>query len=207
MFDQTYRKIILEQAIQQDLQTVDTMFFRKITDSNQFLKTYMYPLNKDNRLVIGKSMEDVFRVYGKLDDIFNFLQKFRVDQKFLQDPSTFILVAPSIVLSTQAITHLYNFDQRPLPPTAFDQNNVNFNSLLPGIIQGRWIDLYFNDQNGFPLRVKRSTPKQLIKHIKNLIQTHNIQTDNLSIAVEFYINCRGCSSVNAAQNVIQVPIG
>lgn len=191
-FDDLYRKIILEDSIQEDWDKFQTRYIKQIDNDDQFFEEYILPIS--DKVNTHKSLENTFRVQGKYTDVIDFLKKFKVDKKFLENPQEFQLIAPMIVLSTNYFEHKNQFNEGFLPNEAFDKYSTMVNNnLTHTIVQGRWQNFYQKlEEFDYQTRVKTCTPKQLINHIKHLLELNNItDTKDLYLCLQFYINCRG----------------
>lgn len=194
MFDELYKKIILEEAERverQNAQFDPIKFRRAVADDTDFYNRYLLPLNKDGKLLISRFQKNTFRVEGYYDEIVTFFNKLKVDKDFLEKPSDFEVVAPMFTLADKVYTHGMNLDEGFRPIEAFDKlATMSMNNLTRSIVCGRWYDFYeLQKDANFKTRVKRCTPKDLVKFLNDFLDTHNIDKNGLYIVVEFFVNC------------------
>lgn len=195
-----YRKLIVTEAIQEDWEKIHNpnRWIKQCNTDDQFIDQYMKPLNKDGKLLITLDMQNTFRVDGFYKDVIDFLNKFKVDTNFLEDPKQFILIAPMIVINTNDFGHKNQFNEGYFPQIAFNKNYTltGANSIL----QGRWTDFYENNPDyEHPIRVKKCTPQELSKHIEHKLQDIK-DLENIYIALEFFINCSGMGNGRLEEN-------
>lgn len=194
MFDDLYRKIILEEAERVERQNAefDPLKFRRVVaDDTDFYNRYLLPLNKDGKLLISRFQKNTFRVEGYYEDVKKFFNSLKVDKDFLEKPADFEVVAPMFTLADKEYTHGMNLDEGFRPIEAFDKlATMSMNNLTRSIVCGRWYDFYeLQKDASFRTRIKRCTPKDLIKSLDFFLETHSINKDGLYIVVEFFVNC------------------
>ena len=201
MFDELYRKIILEEAERVQRQNAEfdpRPYKRVVSDDTDFYNRYLLPLNKDGKLLISRFQKNTFRVEGYYEDIKTFFEKLKVDKDFLEKPADFELVAPMFTLADKEYTHNYNLDEGFRPVEAFDKiATMSINNLSRSVVCGRWFDFYEQVKDApYPTRIKRCKPKDLLKSLDAFLDTRNINKDGLYVVVEFFVNCEFLQAAN-----------
>ena len=144
MFDELYRKIILEEAERVERQNAEfdpRPYQRVVCGDTDFYNRYLLPLNKDGKLLISRFQKNTFRVEGYYEDIKTFFEKLKVDKDFLEKPADFEVVAPMFTLADKEYTHNYNLDEGFRPVEAFDKiATMSMNNLSRSVVCGRWFD-------------------------------------------------------------------
>lgn len=202
MFQDLYRKIILEEAakeVRQNAQYDPHPFVRAISNDTDFYKKYLAPLNKDGKLLISRFQKNTFRVEGYYEDVKPFFNKLKVDKDFLEKPSDFELVAPQFTLADKEYTHNMNLDEGFRPIEAFDKlATMSMNNLTRSIICGRWYDFYeVKTGASFATRVKKCAPKRIVELLDNYLKDNNIEKEGLYVVVEFFVNCEFLQAANS----------
>lgn len=199
MFNELYRKIILQEAERQNAQYDPLPYRRAISTDTEFYNKYLAPLNEDHKLLISRFQKNTFRVEGQYEDVKKFFNKLKVDKDFLEKPSDFEVVAPQFTLADREYTHGMNLDEGFRPIEAFDKlATMSMNNLTRSIICGRWYDFYELLPNAsYTTRVKKCAPKKIAEYLDSYLKDNNIIKDGLYIVVEFFVNCEFLQPANS----------
>lgn len=200
-FNDLYNKLIFQQIQNDD------RYVQEINDCDAFFRAYIQPFALQNKILAQKQRYNVFRITGFIEDIFNFLKNFKVDKKFIENSQEFEMLSPMFTFGQ--IKHYYNNGQST---PIFDRTKSQGNELIDAgnevlttrciddisqsKIQGRWFNLYDNietNQNvpdyNVQKRVRKSTPKQLIKVLTKFLKSLDLLDKNIWICIQFTVNC------------------
>lgn len=217
-FNELYNKLIFQQVQK------DEMHMQQINDCDAFFRAYIQPLAIQNNILAQKQRYNVFRITGNVENIFNFLKDFKVDKKFMQNSEEFEILSPTFTFGETK--HYYNNGQpNELINRTFSQGNQLIDAgndvlttravddITQNKIEGRWFNLFDNKETNENVpdfnvqkRVRKSTPKQIVKSLTKLLKSLQVLDKNIWICLEFTVNCDKLPNNSYDQLSKDVPI-
>ncbi len=216
-FNKLYNKLIFESTEQQQQRV------QLIRDCDLFFKEYILTLAEKCQVIAQKNRENTFRIAGKLSNVFDFFNNFKVDAKFNNQDEEFVILSPLVTYGE--IKHLYNngkycrfFDRTfsegnqlidagneiPTTRTIDDQAQIK--------IEGKWYNLYFNTEKNenvpdfnVPKILRKCTPVELRKALQVFVNNVCINDTSDFICVEFVVDCNKImNSYDKSTKAIQI---
>lgn len=170
----------------------DPGWIKSICDSNYFFLRYLKDAAEKCNVIPTKQMENMFVLYGNLDDLMKFLKSFKVDKDYMENPSEFLMYTPVFMFGDQ--NHGLNVDER-FPEIDYMRygvsNTHDLENRLAQTFDGTWIDLY-RGEGPKRVRIGKIKPADLAVELKNAVDLVNPghgKNDPIWLKVE--INCNG----------------
>ena len=214
-FNKLYNKLIFESSEKEQ------QLSNLIRNCEQFFKQYIFPLAEKCQVIAQKNRENVFRISGNINNVFDFFNNFKADNKF-DENNNLQLLFPTVTYGD--IKHFYNNGEyNKYFNRTFSEgnqlidagNNIQTtrttNDQTQLKIEGKWYNLYFNLEKDInvpdfnvPKILRKCSPIELRKALQIFINNLNINANESFICVEFSIDCN--KFINYRNNVESISI-